>query len=258
MDIAKCDFHIHTEHLKCANETMTVKAIIKKCESLGLSKIAITDHLNSFEYAEKHLLIARDIREIDTDLDVYFGVELNYMSCDGKLAYNKEIKENIGFQFAIGGIHSSYIDEYDIKKIIDIQHRHHIGICEDPLVSILVHPYWFSTREFIEGDWPMTHPLKDVPENYIRELAQISKETNTAIELNAVSCLLSTAFGKDSPKIYEEYITILAEEGAVFSFGSDAHDIEQLKEISSCFDLAEKLYLEKDRIWQPDFEPFNL
>ncbi len=43
MNIPKVDFHIHTEHLKCANETMKVKGIIKKCESLGLSKIAFTD-----------------------------------------------------------------------------------------------------------------------------------------------------------------------------------------------------------------------
>ena len=257
VDKAKCDFHIHTEHLKCANETMTVKNVVKQYETLGLSKIAFTDHLDNFESAEKHLLISHDICELDTNLDVYFGVELNFMSCDGKLAYNEEIKERIGFQFAIGGIHSSYVDEYDIKKMIDIQHRHHIRICQNPLVSILVHPYWFSIREFLENDWPKVHPLKYVPENHIKELAQISGETNTAIELNSISCLQATFFGEDAPEIYEEYIMKLAEEGAVFSFGSDAHDIGQLDSISSCFNLADKLSLEKERIWQPDFEPLN-
>jgi histidinol phosphatase-like PHP family hydrolase len=258
MNIPKYDFHIHTKYLKCADETMDVKDIIKKCESLGITKLAITDHLNNFESAKKHLLIAEDLKRIETDVDVYFGVELNYMGSGREFVYNEELKEDIGFQFAIGGIHNTYVDEYDIKKIIDIQHKYHIKTCENSLVSALVHPYWFWKEPFKKNGWPMENPLKSIPKSYIRELAQASKATNTAIELNACSCLLYTAFGEDFPQYYEEYAATLASEGAIFALGSDAHSIGELEKIEACFYLVEKLGLDERQIWKPDFLPFNM
>lgn len=45
---ARYDFHMHTTYLKCANETMTVPAILRRCEDLGLETIAITDRSPPF------------------------------------------------------------------------------------------------------------------------------------------------------------------------------------------------------------------
>ena len=258
MDIPRYDFHIHTKYLKCADETMGIKEIVETCEALGITKLAITDHLDDFESAEKHLLIAEDIKSLETDVDVYFGVELNYLGYDGQFAYNEELKERIGFQFAIGGIHDVYTDEYDLKKIIDIQHMHHIKTCKNPLVNVLVHPFWLPVTPFLKNVWPKINPLKLLPKNYIKELAQISKDTNTAIEMNAVSCFLSTTFGEDFPLYYKEYIGMLAMEGAVFSFGSDAHTIKHLEKVRVCFDVAKELNLAEKQIWKPDFKPMNI
>jgi histidinol phosphatase-like PHP family hydrolase len=256
MDIPRYDFHIHTKYLKCADETMEIKAIVETCETLGITKLAITDHLDDFESAEKHLLIAEDIAKLETNVGVYFGVELDYLGYDGQFAYNEEIKERIGYQFAIGGIHDLYVDEYDLKKIIDIQHMHHLKTCKNPLVSVLVHPFWLSLTPFVHNNWPIVNPLKSLPESHIKELAQVARDTGTAIEMSANSCLLKN-FGEDFPKYYEEYVGMLAAEGAVFSFGSDAHNIGTLKNIEVCFDVSKKLGLDEKQIWQPDFKPIN-
>jgi len=69
-NIPRCDFHIHTKHLGCANGTMEVPAIVKEAERLGLTSIGITDHLNSLDRLPLHAPIRREIEELDTRVSV--------------------------------------------------------------------------------------------------------------------------------------------------------------------------------------------
>ena len=252
-----CDFHIHTKYLKCANETMEVAAIVRECERLGVTQLGITDHLNTPDKLEFHRFIREDIAELETDIEVYFGVELNYMACDGEFAFSPEVKEEMGFQFAIGGIHGTYLEEYDLRKIVDIQHRHHLKTCSDPLVDVLVHPYWFGKREFDSGGWPWFDSMEAVPESYARELGQAAKATGTAIEINGSAILASSVHSEQFFKEYLDYLAIIAEQGACFSVGSDAHDISKLESIQSCWQAVEQLGLGPERIWRPSCERAN-
>jgi len=185
MDCPKYDFHIHTEYLRCANETMTVPAIIRECERIGCREIGITDHLNTLDKLPLHALIRKDIEALDPGIEVYFGVELNFTGCDEGFAFSDAIRDEYGFQFAVGGIHGTYVEEYDLGKIIDIQHRHHLKTCEDPLVKVLVHPYWFGRGDFDKNGWPWFDSVTVVPEAYARELGQVARDTGTAIEINS-------------------------------------------------------------------------
>ena len=54
---------------------------------------------------------------------------------------------------------------------------------------------------------------------------------------------------------YFEYLSILAEEGATFAVGSDAHRIERLAAIEAAWKMADRLGLTEDRIWRPACEP---
>jgi histidinol phosphatase-like PHP family hydrolase len=251
------DFHIHTKYLGCANATMEIPSIIRECEKLGVTSLAITDHLNTFDQLGQHALILKDIQRLDTNIEVFFGVELNYSGYDREFVFNQEIKEKYGFQFSIGGIHSAYLKEYDLKNLIDIQHKHHIKTCRNPLVQVLVHPYWFSDGEFEENGWPWFNSMKVVPEEYVRELAQIAKETNTAIEINAKANLDNPKFSKDYVKEYFDFLSILNEERVVFSLASDAHDIGHLPSIKHAWRAAERLGLSEDRIWRPGCKPIK-
>jgi histidinol phosphatase-like PHP family hydrolase len=226
--IPRCDFHTHTKYLRCANGTMEVPAILKECERLGVASLGITDHLNTLDKLDLHVLIREELEALDTAIDVYFGVELNFLGPDGDFAFSEEVKEETGFQFAIGGIHGTYLETYDLKAIVDIQHRHHLRTCRDPLVDVLVHPYWFNKGEYDQKGWPWFDSLECVPERYVRELGQTARETG---------------------------IAILAEEGVRFSCGSDAHDIRHLSSIQKSWQVAEQLGLSRDRIWLPDCEP---
>jgi histidinol phosphatase-like PHP family hydrolase len=246
---------MHTTYLRCANETMEVPDIVDECESLGVTALGITDHLNTLDKLDLHRLIKRDIEALTPEVDVYFGVELNFMSVDGDFAYSREIKEAYGFQFAIGGIHSTYLETYDLKELVDIQHRHHLKTCRDPLVDVLVHPYWFGRGEFERNGWPWFDSLQAVPERYARELGQVARETGTAIEINACANFENRNYSDRYVKEYMAYLAIIAEEGASFALGSDAHDIHRLSTIRTSWAVAEELGLDADRIWHPSGQP---
>ena len=251
----RCDFHIHTKYLGCANETMEIPAIVQECQRLGVTQLGITDHLNSLDKLGRHELIRKDIESLAPEMDVYFGVELNFTAADGGFAFSAEVKEQYGFQFAIGGIHGTYMDAYDLRKIVDVQHRHHLKTCRDPLVDVLVHPYWFGKGEFDGKGWPWFDSIRAVPESYARELGQTAKETGTAIEINACANLKNPDCSDRYVKEYIEYLAIIAGEGACFSLGSDAHDIKRLGEIQAAWQVAKQLNLGADRIWTPKGQP---
>ncbi|MCK5850411.1 MAG: PHP domain-containing protein [Kiritimatiellae bacterium] len=254
-DIPRSDLHVHTKYLKCANETMEVSDIIRECERIGVTSLGITDHLNYVESLDLHLAIRKDIEALEPNLDIYFGAELNFTGMDEGFVLTPENKEQYGFQFAIAGIHGTYLEEYDLKQIVDIQHRHHLKVCNDPIVDVLVHPYWFPRREFSKKDWPWFDSMQAVPESYTRELGQAAKETGTAIEINAFANLASEHYSDRYKKEYMDYLSILAEEGVCFTTGSDAHNIGHLAGIEVVWKAAEQLGLSADRMWQPPCEP---
>jgi len=253
---AAYDCHVHTKYLKCANETMNVPEILAECARLGVTCLGIADHLNSFDKAPLHKLIKRDLGEADPPFEVFFGVELNFMACDGEFAFNAELKEEYGFQFAIGGIHGTYCAEYDLRKIIDVQHRHHLRTCENPLVDVLVHPYWFGKGEFDRNEWPWFDSVTVVAEAYARELGQVAKETGTAVEINSCANLVNPANPDGYVAEYADYMAAIAAEGPMLAVGSDAHDISQLAHVSAAWQMVERLGLPDERIWRPSGTPF--
>lgn len=251
------DFHTHTAYLKCANGTMTVPAMLEECARLGVDRLGITDHLNTLDKLPLHEFIRHDLEAADSPIDIYFGVELNYMSCDGAFAFNAEVKERLGFQFAIGGIHATYLEQYDLRRMVDIQHRHHLKTCQDPLVDVLVHPYWFGRGEFTKRNWPWFDSVKAVPEAYARELGQVARETGTAIEINACANLSCPNNPPAYVDEYADYLAAVAAEGCRFSVGSDAHDIRRLADIQLAWAMVKRLKLPPERLWSPACPPFK-
>ena len=255
MSCPKLDFHIHTKYLGCADATMELADILRECERVGVTALGITDHLNRPDQVDLHRAIREDILALDTTLDVWFGVELNFTGPDAGFVYSDEIRDRIGFQFAIGGIHATYVDEYDLAKIIDNQHRHHLKTCEDPAVDVLVHPYWFGKGVFDRNGWPWFDSMKPVPESYARELGQVAKETGTAVEINACANLVNPAYGERFVEEYFEYLAIIAAEGATFSVGSDAHSLRHLSSVAAAWALVDRLGLDPTRIYKPPCKP---
>jgi len=252
----RSDYHIHTHYLGCANHTMVVKDIVARCEELGLASIGITDHVDRMSDIPKHRAIADDIKAEQTPLRVYFGVELNVL--DGRSSpYSAQIRDEMGFQFAIGGPHGPAVDCYDPEQIVAIQHRNHLATCEDPLISVLVHPWWFDKPEFDRLGFPWFDDLSIVPQSMIEELADAATATGTAIEISAIMLRVGPKYGERFNRQYLEFLGVLKERGVQFSLASDSHDISSLPGISVAEAAVVEVGICEDRIWHPSGPPFN-
>jgi histidinol phosphatase-like PHP family hydrolase len=246
------DYHIHTFYQKCGNATLTVENIIRRSEAIGLTSIAITDHLNHRGQLDNFRLIQRDIQPVETSVEVWFGCELNFDACDGNWAYDEAVRDEYGFEVVVGGIHAAYTDSQDPMEVIDIQHRHHMRTLEDPLVHVLVHPYWFG-----DGDLNARTPewwqklMEEFPEDRIVELAHASAANRAAIELNSEAIFCKSAYSAGFQAAYIEFVRRLAQHGALFSFASDAHDINHLGSSDYAEGLLDGLGVPEAQVWRP-------
>jgi histidinol phosphatase-like PHP family hydrolase len=251
---ARYDFHIHTTYLKCANETMTVPAILRRCEDLGLETIAITDHLNAPQFLPQHEFIKRDLAETETSLEVFFGVEVNVIDkTTGAVSIDETQLRQGGFEVVIGGVHSSYHEQPDKRSIVDLQQRLMLAVITNPLVDVLVHPWWFGGSEFREGG-PMEwfRDMSEVPDDYARELGEAALAHDTAIEANWSAIWGCPQYSEEFVEGYNHYFGVIAGTGAKISLVSDAHDIKMLDGIHPMMDVLEGLGVGEGQLWRPE------
>ncbi len=246
------DYHVHTFYQRCGNETLTVPAVIRKAEERGLTSLAITDHLNTFAQLEAFRYIKADIEAVRTEVDVFFGVELNFQSCDGDFAYNEQVHDDFGFEVVIGGIHSAYTDSQDHREVLEIQHRHFMRTLEDPLLDALVHPFWFARREVAQRspEW-WEELIAGIPDDYIAAWGETSARNHCAIELNVSAIFYYEAMSPLFRAHYVDFVDRLKEAGALFAVGSDAHDIKQLGTTDYVEGLLDGLRVPEEQIWVP-------
>ena len=248
------DFHIHTTHLKCANETMTVPGLVQRCESLGLEAIAITDHLNGPQFLEKHELIKQDLAQIETDMKIYWGVEVTVKDPQtGAVTIDEEQLEKGGFEVVIGGPHSSYFDKPDKEAIIALQHKIMLAVIANPLIDVLVHQWWMGAAEFKPGG-PMEWltDMEQIPDWHAREIADAALAHNTAIEANHSAFFSDNQYGEAFRATYPYYLKTIAERGVPISISTDAHDINKLDNIHAMMDILEGVGITREQLWTPE------
>ncbi len=246
------DCHIHTFYQRCGNETMTVPNIIRRAEAAGLKKIAITDHLNNFDRLDAFRYIKSDIEAVETEIEVFFGVELNYLDRGGEFAYNKKIHGDFGFEVVVGGIHSAYTDSMDKKAVLEIQHEHYMKTFKNPLVDVLVHPFWFSKSEIQSRPAEFWEELLlSVPDDFIEEWADASVRYNCAIEVNASGIFYHPSCSDKFKRAYVEFLRRLKDKKAVFSVCSDAHDINSIGRSYHAEGVLFGLDVPEEQIWTP-------
>jgi histidinol phosphatase-like PHP family hydrolase len=249
------DYHIHTHHLKCADATMQVADILRRAEALGLTSIAITDHLNRPEQLVLHERIRTELEALRPAIEVYFGVELTFFNTTAEVPYSAEARDALGFEVTLGGVHSTYVATDDRATIIALQHAHHLLTCNDPLVDVLVHPWWFASGEFQQKRLRWFEDMADIPEALHRELARTARATGTAIELNAMAIFLNPRYSDRFKEDYRRYVRLLAEEGVRFALASDAHSLSDLGRTSVVEDLLADLGIAEEQLWRPAHPP---
>ncbi len=246
----KCDYHVHTSLSNCAHPAMTLQAIVKECERLGMEEIGIADHLYGAD-PSRNIVIRKEIEQVKSTVRIRLGIEAGYNGRLNSHVITPDSKRSYGLDYAIGSHHSAYVKEHNISRIIELQHEGQLKTCHDPGIDILGHPWRFLYEEFRDRKWPWFDTVTVVPQGLTRELGRTAKATGTAIEINAMSNLCMKFNPASYFEEYVKYLEILASEGVTFSLGSDAHEIHDLEKIRITWQVVERLGLMEDRIWHP-------
>ncbi len=246
------DYHIHTHYVGCANATMTVPAILERCRQFGRTSIAITDHCDTELRLLKNRLIREELERTDTaGLEVFFGCELNVLDRDGRLALDEKAIRREGFEVVVAGPHT--IGAADgasvsqlIERFVDLMCR----AAANPVVDVLVHPWWLGGREFIEQFRGRFTALEMVPDELTCKLAETCVRHNTAVELNG--CVLAGFPGPAGIRDgYPAWIARMVELGCCVSLASDAHDIGHLEYVSLGQNMLEEIGIPEAQLWRP-------
>lgn len=220
------DFHIHTEY--CGHAPgMTVAAIVRRAEELGLRAVAITDHIFAHE---DHAIIGRireDVAACKPRLKVFVGAEVDVDSdfTDGRLVTDTFA----GLDYVIAGFHyvptvGNYPRGPQDNVLHDEEFMAHwrtslLGIVSNPAVHTLAHPGRLLAAA-VDLDVHFEDALC-----VFQEAAAISAKNSIAWELNELTGFrLSSYWQQQWYRIYE----IALETGVKLIYGSDAHAPETI------------------------------
>ena len=250
-----CDTHVHSCRSFVGAPNMTLENISAQAEALGIDVVAITDHLMKPEDLDD-LRVARDMisrfQKEEKRARLLFGVEVCEVGSDGATLLTKAIAEELGFEVIIGGVHETHMLQG--ASLLDMayrQHRHHLMMMENPLIDILVHPWWLDAEEFekLGIAWPAD--MSFIPEELTAALGRASRQTGTYIEISTMSGLCNRGVSAQFREDYLDYYRVLNREGALFAIGTDTHELSEMETFSTAVSFMRDIGIDEDRLWQP-------
>ncbi|KUO51325.1 MAG: histidinol-phosphatase [Desulfitibacter sp. BRH_c19] len=217
-------FHIHTTF---SDGTNTLHEMVCACIELGYEYLGITDHSQSAFYAgglrEREVYRQQQeiahLKEKYPEIDIYSGIESD-IKPDGSLDYSDEVLDS--FDFVIASVHSN------LKMSKDKATERLVRAMEHPKVTMLGHP----TGRLLLGR-----------EGYPLDMEQIfdaARKYNVIIELNASPARLDLDW---------RYLKRAKELGILITINTDAHRIEELRDVVYGVKIARKGWLESQNIF---------
>jgi histidinol phosphatase-like PHP family hydrolase len=233
------DLHIHTEY--CGHAPgMTVAAILERAEAMGLSSIAITDHIVSHDDHAVIQKIRADVDAYGPSLKVYVGaeVDVDYQHTDGRLV--TDVFE--GLDYVIAGFHyvptvghypwSRQDRRLDEETFLDVWENSLLGVVSRPGVHTLAHPGRMLAA-CMDLEVYFEHGLR-----VFEKAAALSARNNIAWELNELTGRrLGTYWQEQWYRIYE----VALDAGVKIVYGSDAHTSDSVGMCTFAETVLEKL-----------------
>ena len=208
------DLHAHTYFGDGRN---SVNEMIISAESKRIKKFALTEHVrgSSLSWWDDYVDQIKKKRQ-QMQLQVLIGIEANAIGEAGNVDVPAPVWEDV--EIALGSVHGYYVDEtwekidavtllredaikYELEKII--------GLCSNRFINVIAHPFWLYSK--IHGK---------VPSEILQEVFHEAKVTDTAVEISL--------YYLDNPR---KTIELLLDENPMVSFGSNAHSIDEIKNI---------------------------
>ncbi|MFA5858604.1 MAG: PHP domain-containing protein [Elusimicrobiota bacterium] len=275
------DWHMHTRHSMCGKHRGTMSAVFNQAMDAGIRELGITDHLNH-EYCVPLIKASRaeyDATPKPDGLITHFAVEVPVLRKFDDICFQKhgwdsktfsiqattaeeneymfyltpEFKEEMGFEYVIGGAHMILGTPLVREEMIKCYHRQNMFCARHPLIDIVVHPWWWNGPWAEEDKNYRTLPWFDdfnvIPKSMHQEFARACIENKKAVEINAQAMFVNHRYSDSFKKQYIEYLQFMKEQGVTFSFGSDSHFDGYSGNLCKIEDIVESLKIAPDKIW---------
>ncbi len=148
---------------------------------------------------------------------------------DGPLALDLSAEDvaELEIEYVIGSVHGPLCGVLEREPVIRDNFRQLMFIVTHPLVDVVGHPWWWI-RGWKDADGRLTgKPWFDdfdvVPQSMHEEFAAAAIEHGTAVEANAATMVMSSAYTEKFNHQYLNYLAKLKERGVRLSIGSDWH-----------------------------------
>lgn len=219
----KGDLHVHSNY---SDGYSSIKELAKQAKKMGYRYICITDHSKTLPVAgglkEAELLKQiKEIRALNKKLKgfrVLAGIEVEILN-DGSLDYKDEILGQL--DLVIAAIHSGFKQGKDklTKRIIEAMKNRYVNVIAHPTGRLM------GVRDAYEID--------------LEEVFKAAKETNTALEINALPQRLD---------LNDISARRAGELGVPLIITTDAHAIDQLNNMVFGVNVARRGWLTRQKI----------
>ena len=221
---ALCDLHTHTSY---SDGRGSVEENVRAAEAAGLAAIAISDHLfapGDEDHSVRNQLRrwAADLQQAAAwaDLRIIAAIEGTVLSTRGDLSYNEDDLAGIelalvdtGYRTAGLAIEPPLGRARQLAGVLDMYGR----LASSPLVGGVAHPFTF-------GRFGLDLTLEDLPAADLRDLGSALAAHGGAFEINnGVWWWWPQLRPQLAAHAYARVVAAIAEGGARFTIGSDAH-----------------------------------
>ena len=247
------DYHIHTNLSPCADRDFDLEKIIQIQQKQGIKAIGITDHDYSYNHKVKNIETARKaIKPHEQSISVHLGVESHML--EYRVA-------SIDIQLAA---HFDYVlmapNHYHLKGVAspdDLQHPRKVAIHEIymfeaaiacPLTDAIAHPFVLMPNVFRFSSEDLglfsEEVMRNVDKKRLIYQLDLASQRGTGIEM-------SPKFIRYNQRHLMEFYQLCLEREVKLFIGSDAHNDEELGQLSLLEPVLKELGVNEEHLWHP-------
>ena len=244
------DIHNHSNRSKCGRPEMTVEAMVRQFECLGVEMAGISDHVYPDGKAlERYRQTKKELEAISTEIRIAVGAEVDVL-WPGR--FDATMEELAGFDYVMfacthyqnrtvpAPIATS--DEAIAQSAVDFM----TYTASLPFVDVIVHPFHITGMERYRNDFSAAAAIDLIPDEAFGRIARDMKRNDIAIELNG--SLEELDYAHAITRFYH----ICKAEGVKFSLGSDAHWLSGMGSIALHGAYLDVLGITEADIWIPE------
>lgn len=252
------DFHVHTYLSPCAKDKLNSQPlrIISRAETLGLNTIGFTDHFFQYPYQappafgnNNWTIIERlrdDLSAIQTDVRVLVGCEADQVTLD-TLSIDADLAQRLDFVI-ISASHfhlstSQKPENLEPRTVAEHYMKYLRKSLEPNFASIIAHPFYTPGNTLGEPESYMA----EIHEDELIEISELARDKRIAFEVNGhidrePGYLLAVT----------RFFQISQKAGVKFTFGSDAHHMNDIGCSQLRLDAIKELGLKAENFLSAD------